>query len=168
MSLWPIYLYCVQLHSFCYPLGVMLMRDEIIKIRKRAIKLKQRGLKSAHRGMFSLNNQWLSLVRAIVKHCDTRIADIITLFSFLNILPRNYPSLGPLPQRTSAVRVDSATWILFHLVLPPAEPTQWWHPSIARPKETKWEGREICSQIRLSVNPSPSTYHQLSVNLSGS
>lgn len=53
----------------------MLMRDEIIKIRKRAIKLKQRGLKSAHSGMFSLNNQWLTLVRAIVKHCDTRIEE---------------------------------------------------------------------------------------------
>ena len=53
----------------------MLMRDEIIKIRKRAIKLKQRGLKSAHSGMFSLNNQWLTLVRTIVKHCDTWIEE---------------------------------------------------------------------------------------------
>lgn len=74
-SLWPIYLYCVQLHSFWYPLGVMLMRDEIIKIRKRAIKLKPRAWEVPIVVMFFLNNQWLTLVRAVVIHCNTKIAE---------------------------------------------------------------------------------------------
>lgn len=61
-----------------------------------------------------------------------------TVFSLLNILPRSYPSLGPLPQCTSAVRVDSAVWIQF----PFSPSSSRTHPMMT-PKHSQIKGNQV-------------------------